>query len=63
VTRSDLLDITVDLKMETGKAWLVFDGTTEAWIPKSQAELEKHPSRRVWTLTAPEWLLVDKGLL
>jgi hypothetical protein len=61
--RSDLLDITVDLKMETGKAWLISDGTHEAWIPKSQAELEKHPTRHIWTLTAPEWLLTAKGML
>lgn len=67
MSRSSLEDVTVDLVHETDKAWLVTDGTmrdgkrVEVWIPKSQAELERNG--KAWTLTAPEWLLTDKGLL
>jgi len=60
---SDLHDIAVELKMETGKAWLVSDGMHEAWLPKSQCELEKVRDKHLWMLTAPEWLLHDKGLI
>jgi len=61
--KSDLHDIAVELKVETSKAWLVFDGSRDAWIPKSQAELEKIRDKNLWMLTAPEWLLQDKGLI
>lgn len=61
--KSDLHDVAVELKAETAKAWLVFDGTREVWIPKSQAELEKVRDKNLWMLTAPEWLMIDKGLL
>lgn len=66
--RSDLHDVGVELVHETEKAWLVHDGTlvngelNKVWIPKSQAELDK-TTRPLFTLTAPEWLLKDKGLI
>lgn len=61
--KSDLHDVAVELRAETDKAWLVFDGTQEVWIPRSQAELEKIRDKNLWMLTAPEWLMVAKGLL
>lgn len=57
----DLIDIAVDLKAETDKAWLVFDGTKQGWVPKSQAELYKEGNRI--TLTLPAWLAEEKGFL
>jgi hypothetical protein len=66
--KSDLEDVGVDLVHETEKAWLVTDGTivdgelNRVWVPKSQAELDK-TTRPLFTLTAPEWLLKDKGLI
>ena len=68
-SRSDLEDISVELVHETDKAWLVTDGTldpktgkrVDVWVPKSQAEMDR--SDGCYTLTAPEWLLKDKGLL
>lgn len=65
--RSDLYDVSVDLCHETDKAWLVTDGTivdgelNRVWVPKSQGQLDK--GGNLYTLTAPEWLLKDKGLL
>lgn len=62
MTRSDLVDISVTLVHETDKAWLLDLGDDEeVWIPKSQAELERNG--RGWTLTCPEWLAMDKGLI
>ena len=57
--RSDLVDVAGEIRRETGKAWLFFDGTREAWIPKSQAEWDAHDR----TMAMPEWLAKDKGLI
>lgn len=60
--RSDLEEVHVEKIAETGAAYLVTDGTTEVWVPKSQCELEKIQGT-LWLLTAPEWMLKAKGLL
>lgn len=61
----DLVDLSVQLLHETEKAYLVTDSTPEkgVWIPKSQCELEKSSVGGVWTITMPEWLAHDKGLI
>ncbi len=69
--RSTLHELEVALHHETGLAWLVSednDKSKAVWIPKSAAELELMPNPRnrlftVWVLTAPEQLLIDKGLV
>jgi len=61
MTRSTLIDCTVILVHETEKAWLLNDGSKKCWIAKSQAELE--PTGPTWTLTLPEWLAKEKGLI
>lgn len=58
--QSKLCDITVELLHETNAAWLVDDGDKKVWIPKAIGELKKN---RTYTLTAPEWILKDKGLV
>lgn len=63
--RSNLHDIEVHLHHETEKAWLVStDGYREnaQWIPKSAAEMQQKVSR-IYILTAPEPLLIEKGLV
>lgn len=62
----ELVDIAGQLirPFETEKAWFFFDGNTEVWLPKSQVEWD--PSDRdpnVGTMTMPEWLALDKGLI
>lgn len=57
-----LFDITVDLVFETEKAWQVDDGDKKVWIPKSIGEMDKNTDG-TYCLTAPEWLLKDKGLI
>ena len=55
---SALVDIAAEIKVETAKAWLLFDGAREVWVPKSQVEPNDDG-----TFTMPEWLALDKGLL
>lgn len=54
-----LIDIAVQLRHETPKAYYVFDGAREVWLPKSQCEY--NASDR--TVTLPEWLAKEKGLI
>jgi hypothetical protein len=58
----ELFDVTVSIIVETEKAWLVSDGDKEAWIPKSQAEIEREKDGS-YTLTAPQSLLKEKGFI
>lgn len=63
--RSNLTDIEVYIHHETEKAWLVsVDGFREkaVWIPKSQGEIESN-GLTLHVLTAPEPLLIEKGLV
>ena len=46
-----LVDIAGQVRIETEKALLIFDGVREAWCPKSQVEDNKDG-----TFTMPEWL-------
>lgn len=59
---SDLIDLSVLFVRETDKAWCVdAGGKANVWLPKSQCELER--GARIDTLTLPEWLAKEKGLL
>jgi hypothetical protein len=63
--KSDLVTTPVHLHHVTEKAWLVSldgDKAKAVWVPKSQAELETAPGEPA-ILTAPEWLMFDKGLI
>lgn len=69
--KSDLVDITVQMHVETEKAILVSDDGDKdnaVWLPKSQVEVEFHPSMKergngIATITLPEWLAKDKGMI
>jgi len=50
-----LIDITAKLVHETELAYLLNDGVTQAWVPKSQVE-----DNRDGTWTMPERLAIDK---
>jgi hypothetical protein len=68
--KSDLVDITAELRHETDKAYLIFDGRTEIkkgetvksevriWVPKSQVEFDNDK-----TFIMPEWLALEKGFI
>ena len=70
--KSDLVDLEVQVHHETNAARLVStDGEREkaVWVPKSESEFEQDRSVkslgliRRGTLTLPEWLAIEKGLV
>lgn len=70
--KSDLIDIEVYLVFETSKAILVSDeelppmGASSRkveWLPKSKIEYGRVAFETVTTVTLPEWLANEKGLI
>lgn len=65
MSKSDLVDVTMQLHAETGKAVLVSDDGDKAkavWLPLSQCEIEKKRDGIV-IVTLPEWLAIQRGLV
>lgn len=68
--KSDLIDVTVQMHMETERAVLVSDDgdrNKAVWLPKSQIEIEFHSGMKergkgTATITLPGWLAKDKEL-
>lgn len=58
MSKPQLIDIADEIKVETDKAWRLFDGSKTEWVPKSQAE-----DNGDGTFTMPEWLARDKGFI
>lgn len=58
MSSSEPFDIAAVIKAETDKAWRLFDGAREAWVPKSQVE-----NNGDGTFTMPIWLAKDKGFV
>lgn len=68
MSRSDLVDLTLFIHVETAAAYRVSDTGEDkdgVWVPKSQVEVEEVPGKkgRVAVFTMPEWLATDKGLV
>lgn len=66
MSKSNLEDIDVWVHVVTEKAVLVSDTGEEddaIWLPKSQVQLEDEVVGAQTRLTAPEWLLQDRGLI
>jgi hypothetical protein len=53
-----LFDLAAQVRAETPRAFLLFDGAKEVWVPKSQVEANSDG-----TFTMPEWLAIDKGFI
>lgn len=65
MSKSDLIDLTLHVHIETAAAVLVSDDGEKdsgVWLPKSQIEMEKK-GPYVFIITMPEWLAMDKGLI
>ena len=61
--KSGLHDIEVKIHHETDQAVLVdHAGGKPVWLPKSQIEIENQRNGLA-LVTAPEWLLLEKGLI
>lgn len=53
-----LVDITAEVRAETERAFMLYDGKKTGWVPKSQVE-----ENGDGTYTMPEWLAIDKGFV
>jgi hypothetical protein len=53
-----VVDIEAEVRVQTDRAVLLWDGKTEDWVPKSQVEVNGDG-----TVTMPEWLAVEKGFV
>jgi hypothetical protein len=56
--KSDLIDISAEIKGESAKAYRLYDGARTEWVPKSQCE-----NNGDGTFAMPEWLAKDKGFI
>jgi len=64
--KSDLVDLDVVVRRETDLAWGIADPDKPGsiiWLPKSQCEISDREPQGTATLTCPEWLAADKGLI
>lgn len=59
---SKLIEIDVEVRAETERALLVFDGSTEAWVPKSQIVDSCEEKGVITSIFVYEWLATMKGL-
>jgi hypothetical protein len=57
--KSALVDIACEIRHETEKAYLIFDGDKEVWIPKSVGAWGQDAK----TMAMPERFALDKGLI
>lgn len=69
--KSDIVDVVVEMRDDSPhrQAIAVFDGEKDkndkevwVWLPRSQIEVDKLEGRSV-TISLPEWLAMDKGLI
>ncbi|MFA7175904.1 MAG: hypothetical protein WC114_01540 [Smithellaceae bacterium] len=57
------VEIFVEIKRRTQKAVLVSDGAVEVWLPLSLIDIEPGNKYNQATITLPEWLAKEKGLI
>lgn len=58
------VEIEVEIRAETPKALLVFDGRTEVWVPKSQIRDQcENDLGTITSIFISEWLATEKGLV
>lgn len=63
MSKSTLVQISVELVHETEKAWLLNDGTQKVWFPKSWGELEKAEDGTTYVLETEESKAIEKELI
>jgi len=63
--KNELIEFCGELKHETKFAYLVFDGASETWIPKSQVKSMRQIGSRGddYEFEIPEWLARSKGII
>lgn len=66
MAKSDIYDLAGEIVRETAQAVLFHTGIKEqaVWLPKSQIEIFKDdPVPGIVTISALEWLLIEKDLV
>lgn len=63
--KSDIIDIDVEVTARTDKAVLVHTGIKEqaVWLPLSQIEIEPSGFGGIETVSLPQWLAEERGLV
>lgn len=61
-TNHNLTDIACEIKHQTAAAYLINDGLKEVWLPKSLTEVNDEDPKN-FSVTIPEWLAMEKGLI
>lgn len=63
--KSNIIDIDGAIEARTAKAVLFHTGdkSEAVWLPLSQIEIEETSFKGIFTVTLPEWLAMDKGLI
>lgn len=57
------VEIACEVRAETEKAILIFDGKVEVWIPRSQIKDECEEDGKITSIFLSEWMANEKGLL
>ncbi len=63
--KSNVIDIDGAIEAQTDKAVLFHDGdkTQAVWLARSQIEINETGIGGIVTVTLPEWLATEKGLI
>lgn len=63
--KSDVIDIDGAVAARTANAVLFHTGDKDeaVWLPLSQIEIEETGFKGIFTVTLPEWLALEKGLI
>lgn len=62
--KTKLIDITVIICHHTDRAvYADFGGKEPVWLPLSQIEISPNEDNSTHTLTLPEWLAREKGMI
>ena len=63
--KSNVIDIDGAIEARTEKAVLFHDGdkSKAIWLARSQIEIEETGVAGIVTITLPEWLALEKGLI
>lgn len=63
--KSNIIDIDVQVLHQTEKAALVTMDVPDngVWLPKAQIELSETGIGGIMTVTLPEWLALERGLI
>lgn len=63
--KSKVIDIDGAIEAKTEKAVLFHDGdeSKAVWLARSQIEIEETEVAGIVTVTLPEWLALEKGLI